>query len=199
MNKLVVSYTGGSPMSEEECIRTFDLDPDMSIAGIYSKYFGMLYAYASKFPFLSKLDIESLAFESIYKCLETFSFNKDAKFSTYLTNVFRNRVIREYRYIDAPSKYRNWYMQVSFDNHLTDEDDFSVFSTLGYEEDFGKLEIEASVEYMTLSNTEYAYIMSVLEEGPSVSDAKIADEIGVTRAAVYQAKKKLQKKLKDFL
>lgn len=96
---------------------------------------------------------------------------------------------------------RNWYLEVTFDSVSTNEegDDFSFLSTVGYCEDYGKIEIEASLDFMTLSNTEYAYISSVIQNGPSVSDAEIAREIGVSRSAISQSKKSLKNKLKDFI
>ena len=71
--------------------------------------------------------------------------------------------------------------------------------SVGYEEDFGKIEMAESIEYMTLSNVEYAYISTILESGPLVSDAQIAKEIGYSRASISQAKKKLKEKLKEFI
>ena len=96
---------------------------------------------------------------------------------------------------------RNWYVEVTFETVSTNDEsnDFSILSTVGYCEDYGKIEIEASLDCMTLSNTEYAYISSVIQNGPSVSDAEIAREIGVSRSAISQSKKSLQNKLKDFL
>jgi DNA-directed RNA polymerase specialized sigma subunit len=201
VNTLVSSYVGDAVWTDEQCIENYQLDPDMSIASAYQRYFGMLYTYAKRFKCLSKPDIESIAFETISKCLATFKSNQDTKFATYLTRIFKNRVIVEYRYLNAPSMSRNWYLEVLFDNSSSseDENDFSIFSTVGYCEDYGKIEMEASLDFMTLSNTEYAYVASIIQNGPLVSDAEIAREIGVSRAAVSQSKKKLKEKLKDFL
>lgn len=200
MNKLVASYVGSQPWTEQECLENFSIDPDMAIANIYSKYFGMLYTYARKFPALSKLDIESLAFESIHKSLSTYTEDRSAKFATYLTRVFRNRVLGEYRYIDTPTKSRGWYLDVSFDSTVSnaDGDEFNLFTNIGYEEDFSKIEIDASLEYVTLSANEYGYVAAVLERNGNVSDAEIARELGVSRAAISGIKKRLKVKLKDL-
>lgn len=200
-NRLVSSYVGFECWTDDECVENYVLDPDMSIASAYHRYFGMLYSYAKRFKCLSRHDIESIAFETISKCLATFKTNQGAKFSTYLTRLFKNRVVLEYRYLNAPSMNRNWYVEVTFDSVSTNEesDDFSILSTVGYCEDYGKIEIEASLDFMTLSNTEYAYISSVIQNGPSVSDAEIAREIGVSRSAISQSKKSLKNKLKDFI
>lgn len=201
VNGLVSSYVGAEVWTDEQCIENYQLDPDMSIASAYQRYFGMLYTYARRFKCLSRHDIESIAFETISKCLATFKSNQDTKFATYLTKLFKNRVLVEYRYLNAPSMNRNWYLEVIFDNGAVreGEDDFSILSTVGYCEDYGKIEIEASLDFMTLSNTEYAYIASIIQNGPLVSDAEIAREIGVSRSAISQSKKKLKNKLKDFI
>lgn len=201
VNTLVSSYVGDEVWTDEQCLKNYLTDPSMSIAFAYQRYFGMLYTYAKCFKCFSKPDIESIAFETISKCLETFKSSQGAKFATYLTNLFKNRVIREYRYLNASSMNRNWYLEVLFDSNLNneDEDDFNIFSTVGYCEDYGQIEFEASLDFMTLSNTEYAYISAIIQKGPLVSDAEIAREIGVSRAAISQSKKKLKEKLKDFI
>lgn len=201
INGLVSSYVGGECWTDDECVENYEIDPDMSIASTYQRYFGMLYTYARKFKCLSRHDIESIAFETISKCLATFQSEQGAKFSTYLTRLFRNRVLLEYRYLNAPSLNRNWYLEVIFDNESSreEDDDFSILSTVGYCEDYGQIEIEASLDFMTLSNTEYAYISAIIQKGPLVSDAEIAREIGVSRVAISQSKKKIKEKLKDFI
>ena len=201
MNKLVARYIGNTAWTDDQCIDNYSEQPDRAIAELYARYAGMLHSAARRFSLFSQFDVESFAFESIYKCLETFKNDGTAKFATYLTHVFRNRLLTEYRYLNAPSKHRNWYLQVQLASTLApeDEDDYSPFLSVGYEEDFGKIEMAESIEYMTLSNVEYAYISTILESGPLVSDAQIAKEIGCSRASISQAKKKLKEKLKEFV
>lgn len=199
MNKLSLSYIGTEGWNDEECVNNYALDPDYAIASMYSKYAGMLHTIGKAFYKLSEADVESFAFEIISKALGTFSSNKDAKFSTYLTRLFKNRLINESRALEAYSKSRGWYLEVSFASTLeTDEEQIDVFSNIGYEEDFSAIEMSATIDTLTLSSNEYAILECILNNRRELKDAEIAADLGIPRGSVAYAKKQLKRKLRNL-
>lgn len=165
MNKLILSYIGSKGWTDDECVNNYDLDPDYAIASIYAKYAGMLHTIGRSFYKLSESDVESFAFEVIGKALDTFSRDTAAKFSTYLIRVFKNRLINEIRALDAHSKSRGWYLDVSFASTLENaEDQVDIFSNIGYEEDFSSIEMNATIDTLTLTSNEYAIIECILSD-----------------------------------
>lgn len=199
MNKLSLSYIGTEGWNDEECVNNYALDPDYAIASMYAKYAGMLHTIGRAFYKLSEADVESFAFEIISKALDTFSSNKDAKFSTYLTRLFKNRLINESRALEAYSKSRGWYLEVSFASTLeTEEGEVDVFSNIGYDEDFSAIEMDATIDTLTLSANEYAIIECILNNKRELKDAEIAADLGIPRGSVSYAKKQLKRKLKNL-
>lgn len=199
MNKLSLSYIGTEGWNDEECVNNYALDPDYAIASMYSKYAGMLHTIGKSFYKLSEADVESFAFEIISKALDTFYSNKDAKFSTYLTRLFKNRLINENRALGAYSKSRGWYLEVSFASTLeTDEEQIDVFSNIGYEEDFSAIEMSATIDTLTLSSNEYAILECILNNKRELKDAEIAADLGIPRGSVAYAKKQLKRKLRNL-
>lgn len=199
MNKLSLSYIGAEGWTDEECVDNYALDPNYAIASMYAKYEGMLHTIGKAFYKLSEDDVESFAFEMISKALETFSNGKDAKFSTYLTRLFKNRLINESRALEAYSKSRGWYLEVSFASTLeTDEEQIDVFSNIGYEEDFSAIEMNATIDTLTLSANEYAILECILNNKRELKDAEIAADLGIARGSVSYAKKQLKRKLRNL-
>ena len=198
MNKLSLSYIGNNGWNDEDCVKNYAQDPNYAIASMYAKYAGMLHSIGKSFYKLSDADVESFAFEVIYKALETFSVEKAAKFSTYLTRLFKNRLINESRSLESYSKSKGWYLEVSFASTLETEEQIDVFSNIGYEEDFSAIEMNATIDTLTLSANEYAILECILNNKRELRDAEIAADLGIQRASVSYAKKQLKRKLRNL-
>ena len=191
MNKLVndiVDCIGTVP--DTDCVALYNVDPNGALAVVYSRYSGMLHKIGQRYFSFSREDVDSFVWSTLDKALSTFRIDAGANFATYVTRLMRNTMHNEYRHLKVTSVQRDWYVDV---------DNYNVFYSQGVEEDWSAIDITTSLPTLPLTDKQYAYIKCIVRNGQILTDAEIAKEIGVTRAAVAGIKRSLAKKLDNFL
>lgn len=202
MNKLVnelVDCIGTVP--DTDCVALYNVDPSGALAVVYSRYSGMLHKIGQRYFSFSREDVDSFVWSTLDKALSTFRLNAGANFATYVTRLMRNTMRNEYRRLKVTSVQRDWFVDVEWEGNTScdDEDTYNVFYSQGVEEDWSAIDITTSLPTLPLTDKQYAYIECIVRNGQILTDAEVAKEIGVTRAAVAGIKRSLAKKLDNFL
>lgn len=202
MNKLVnelVDCIGTVP--DTDCVALYNVDPSGALAVVYSRYSGMLHKIGQRYFSFSREDVDSFVWSTLDKALSTFRLDAGANFATYVTRLMRNTMRNEYRRLKVTSVQRDWFVDVEWEGNTScdDEDNYNVFYSQGVEEDWSAIDITTSLPTLPLTNKQYAYIECIVRNGQILTDAEVAKEIGVTRAAVAGIKRSLAKKLDNFL
>lgn len=198
VNTLVREYSSVErDLSDKECVRLYEKDPNVAIAKTYKRYAAMLYSLGRKYYSLSREDIESISFETINKALLNFSKTGGGNFATYLTHLMRNALKNELRALTIESVTRNWYVDVQFETDTSDEDGVvSPFDTRGEtEEQYSNIEILESVKTTTVTQNQYNYVQAIITSGKDLSDSEVAKMIGVSRSSIKGIKEGLKNKL----
>lgn len=202
MNKLVndlVDCIGTVP--DTDCVALYNVDPSGALAVVYSRYSGMLHKIGQRYFSFSREDVDSFVWSTLDKALSTFRLDAGANFATYVTRLMRNTMLNEYRRLKVTSVHRDWYVDVEWEGNTScdDVDNYNVFYSQGVEEDWSAIDITTSLPTLPLTDKQYAYIECIVRNGQILTDAEVAKEIGVTRAAVAGIKRSLAKKLDNFL
>lgn len=202
MNKLVnelVDCIGTVP--DTDCVALYNVDPSGALAVVYSRYSGMLHKIGQRYFSFSREDVDSFVWSTLDKALSTFRLDAGANFATYVTRLMRNTMLNEYRRLKVTSVQRDWFVDVEWEGNTScdDEDNYNVFYSQGVEEDWSAIDITTSLPTLPLTDKQYAYIECIVRNGQILTDAEVAKEIGVTRAAVAGIKRSLAKKLDNFL
>nr|DAN11332.1 MAG TPA: RNA polymerase sigma factor [Caudoviricetes sp.] len=202
MNKLVnelVDCIGTVP--DTDCVALYNVDPSGALAVVYSRYSGMLHKIGQRYFSFSREDVDSFVWSTLDKALSTFRLDAGANFATYVTRLMRNTMRNEYRRLKVTSVQRDWFVDVEWEGNTScdDEDNYNVFYSQGVEEDWSAIDITTSLPTLPLTDKQYAYIECIVRNGQILTDAEVAKEIGVTRAAVAGIKRSLAKKLDNFL
>lgn len=202
MNKLVnelVDCIGTVP--DTDCVALYNVDPSGALAVVYSRYSGMLHKIGQRYFSFSREDVDSFVWSTLDKALSTFRLDAGANFATYVTRLMRNTMRNEYRRLKVTSVQRDWFVDVEWEGNTScdDEDNYNVFYSQGVEEDWSAIDITTSLPTLPLTDKQYAYIECIVQNGQILTDAEVAKEIGVTRAAVAGIKRSLAKKLDNFL
>ena len=202
MNKLVnelVDCIGTVP--DTDCVALYNVDPSGALAVVYSRYSGMLHKIGQRYFSFSREDVDSFVWSTLDKALSTFRLDAGANFATYVTRLMRNTMLNEYRRLKVTSVQRDWYVDVEWEGNTScdDVDNYNVFYSQGVEEDWSAIDITTSLPTLPLTDKQYAYIECIVRNGQILTDAEVAKEIGVTRAAVAGIKRSLAKKLDNFL
>lgn len=202
MNKLVnelVDCIGTVP--DTDCVALYNVDPSGALAVVYSRYSGMLHKIGQRYFSFSREDVDSFVWSTLDKALSTFRLDAGANFATYVTRLMRNTMRNEYRRLKVTSVQRDWFVDVEWEGNTScdDEDTYNVFYSQGVEEDWSAIDITTSLPTLPLTDKQYAYIECIVRNGQILTDAEVAKEIGVTRAAVAGIKRSLAKKLDNFL
>lgn len=202
MNKLVnelVDCIGTVP--DTDCVALYNVDPSGALAVVYSRYSGMLHKIGQRYFSFSREDVDSFVWSTLDKALSTFRIDAGANFATYVTRLMRNTMLNEYRRLKVTSVQRDWFVDVEWEGNTScdDEDNYNVFYSQGVEEDWSAIDITTSLPTLPLTGKQYAYIECIVRNGQILTDAEVAKEIGVTRAAVAGIKRSLAKKLDNFL
>ena len=202
MNKLVnelVDCIGTVP--DTDCVALYNVDPSGALAVVYSRYSGMLHKIGQRYFSFSREDVDSFVWSTLDKALSTFRLDAGANFATYVTRLMRNTMRNEYRRLKVTSVQRDWYVDVEWEGNTScdDVDNYNVFYSQGVEEDWSAIDITTSLPTLPLTDKQYAYIECIVRNGQILTDAEVAKEIGVTRAAVAGIKRSLAKKLDNFL
>lgn len=202
MNKLVnelVDCIGTVP--DTDCVALYNVDPSGALAVVYSRYSGMLHKIGQRYFSFSREDVDSFVWSTLDKALSTFRLDAGANFATYVTRLMRNTMRNEYRRLKVTSVQRDWFVDIEWEGNTScdDEDTYNVFYSQGVEEDWSAIDITTSLPTLPLTDKQYAYIECIVRNGQILTDAEVAKEIGVTRAAVAGIKRSLAKKLDNFL
>ena len=202
MNKLVndiVDCIGTVP--DTDCMALYNADPNGALAVVYSRYSGMLHKIGQRYFSFSREDVDSFVWSTLDKALSTFRIDAGANFATYVTRLMRNTMRNEYRHLKVTSVQRDWFVDVEWEGNTScdDVDNYNVFYSQGVEEDWSAIDITTSLPTLPLTDKQYAYIECIVRNGQILTDAEVAKEIGVTRAAVAGIKRSLAKKLDNFL
>lgn len=202
MNKLVndiVDCIGTVP--DTDCVALYNVDPNGALAVVYSRYSGMLHKIGQRYFSFSREDVDSFVWSTLDKALSTFRIDAGANFATYVTRLMWNTMRNEYRHLKVISVQRDWYVDVEWEGNTScdDVDNYNVFYSQGVEEDWSAIDITTSLPTLPLTDKQYAYIECIVRNGQVLTDAEVAKEIGVTRAAVAGIKRSLAKKLDNFL
>ena len=161
----------------------------------------MLHKIGQRYFSFSREDVDSFVWSTLDKALSTFRIDAGANFATYVTRLMRNTMRNEYRHLKVTSVQRDWYVDVEWEGNTScdDVDNYNVFYSQGVEEDWSAIDITTSLPTLPLTDKQYAYIECIVRNGQILTDAEVAKEIGVTRAAVAGIKRSLAKKLDNFL
>ena len=202
MNKLVnelVDCIGTVP--DTDCVALYNVDPSGALAVVYSRYSGMLHKIGQRYFSFSREDVDSFVWSTLDKALSTFRIDAGANFATYVTRLMWNTMRNEYRHLKVTSVQRDWFVDVEWEGNTScdDVDNYNVFYSQGVEEDWSAIDITTSLPTLPLTDKQYAYIECIVRNGQILTDAEVAKEIGVTRAAVAGIKRSLAKKLDNFL
>ncbi len=202
MNKLVnelVDCIGTVP--DTDCVALYNVDPSGALAVVYSRYSGMLHKIGQRYFSFSREDVDSFVWSTLDTALSTFRLDAGANFATYVTRLMRNTMRNEYRHLKVTSVQRDWFVDVEWEGNTScdDVDNYNVFYSQGVEEDWSAIDITTSLPTLPLTDKQYAYIECIVRNGQILTDAEVAREIGVTRAAVAGIKRSLAKKLDNFL
>ena len=202
MNKLVndiVDCIGTVP--DTDCVALYNVDPNGALAVVYSRSSGMLHKIGQRYFSFSREDVDSFVWSTLDKALSTFRIDAGANFATYVTRLMRNTMRNEYRHLKVTSVQRDWFVDVEWEGNTScdDVDNYNVFYSQGVEEDWSAIDITTSLPTLPLTDKQYAYIECIVRNGQILTDAEVAKEIGVTRAAVAGIKRSLAKKLDNFL
>lgn len=186
--------------SDFDAIILYSIDPDGALSYLYKKYSGMLHKMGKKYYSLDVYDIDSFVWTTIDKAVNTFKKGNGANFSTFLTRLMSNVLKNEVRRLKVTSVKRDWYMEVEFEagTPSTEDEDFNLFSSVGFEEDYTEIDISNSLDTLPLTENQYNYIQCIISNGQIMRDSEVAREIGVSPSAVKNIKKSLALKLENF-
>lgn len=173
LDQLVELYqqTGG-----DEILGVLYHELEMLIFNLSSSYWG-----------LTKEDVSSFAFETVYQCLQTYRIDGGAKFTSYFATSFKFRLRAETMALSQQKRKAN-LIAVSYEGLVEDGFDVGV-------ECLSDVAVIDAINRLALTTNEKKYCMLILEG--KYNNTEIANILGLSVMSLSNMRKRLRIKLAD--
>jgi len=154
---------------------------------LYRELEMLIFKLSSSYWGLTKEDVSSFAFETVYQCLQTYKIDGGAKFTSYFATSFKFRLRTETVALNQHKRKAN-LTAVSYEGLVEDGFDVGV-------DCFSDVAIIDAINRLALTTNEQKYCMLVLEG--IHNNAEIAEFLGLSVMSLSNMRKRLRIKLAD--
>jgi DNA-directed RNA polymerase specialized sigma24 family protein len=169
-------------------IEVYQQTGEDDILGIlYHELEMLVFKLSSSYWGLTKEDVSSFAFETIYQCLQTYKIDGGAKFTSYFATSFKFRLRAETMALSQQKRKAN-LIAVSYEELLEEGLDTGISSSYD-------IIIMDAIDRLDLTSNEQKYCRLILEG--KYNNTEIANILGLSVMSLSNMRKRLRIKLAD--
>lgn len=162
------------------------------LAKVFCDMFPYLLEVGKNYFYLLDEDKASIMVEETHRAMMAFDTKRKCKVDTLISTYINRRLYAETSMLNhhkrSINKDAESYEEVCATRHEEYE-----------ENEYGKVELERTLEEMNLTDNELACCKIIIEETHKLKNDEIAKELGITPMAITYIKRSLQKKLDPIL
>lgn len=190
---LLVNY--GGKHSDEELVRDFRNGMENEvIAYVYEHHRGVFHQTAGQYKGVDESTVVSCIVEQIWKCFNNYDSSKSkGKITTMICKYIRN----DLRAITQSNNYAKRAINTTqncsfFSEFETGQDRIEEASELA---SYDAIELVDMIQHENLTDNERKYCLAAVKNLEGLTMARIADQIGISRAGAKRVRESLQLKL----